>query len=78
VSDKINKFKLLRKKINFSTKRLLVFALIFGAVGGFIIYRSFASGFVASADPENSTITSPATVGTDTSASGGKYLQYGP
>ncbi len=61
----------------FSKPNLLIFAFIFAAVGGYFIYSSFASGFAASTEPENGTITSPATQITDATASGGKAVRFG-
>ncbi len=77
------KLKLPKKKkelfssSKFSKPNLLIFAFIFAAVGGYFIYSSFASGFAASTEPENGTITSPATQITDATASGGKAVRFG-
>ncbi len=61
----------------FSRTRLLVFAGIFAIIGSILLIRSFASGFSAAIEPENGTVTSPAVVGSDANASGGKYVQFG-
>ncbi len=61
----------------FSKPNLLIFAFIFAALGGYLIYSSFASGFASSIEPENGTISSPATQITDAAASGGKAVRFG-
>lgn len=71
------KARFLKKEAEFSLRQILSFAIIFGAIGGFIIYKSLASGFVASLEAENSTISGAASVGSDSNASGGKYIQFG-
>jgi hypothetical protein len=60
----------------FSKANLTVFAIIFAAIGGYFIYSSFAAGFSASLETENSTITSPATTVSDAQASGGRALKF--
>ncbi|MBX4191046.1 glycoside hydrolase family 16 protein [Candidatus Saccharibacteria bacterium] len=77
VLNKKIKFKLLKNKASFSAKQLLVFTVIFAVIGGFTIFRSLASGFVATLEPENATLSGAAVVGVDTNASGGKYVQFG-
>jgi hypothetical protein len=61
----------------FSRANIAVFAVIFAAVGGYIIYSSFAAGFSASNEPENSAVSLPATLFNDANASGGKAVQFG-
>jgi hypothetical protein len=61
----------------FSKSNLTVFAIIFASIGGYIIYSSFAAGFASSIEPENGTVSSPATVFNDANASGGKGVQFG-
>jgi hypothetical protein len=61
----------------FSKANLVVFAVVFASVGGYLIYSSFASGFSASIEAENGSISTPATQITDSSASGGKAVQFG-
>lgn len=63
-----------RRNWNFSVKHLLVFALVFGVIGGYFIYRSFASPTIASIQAEQMTLPSGASVINDTSASGGKAI----
>jgi hypothetical protein len=62
----------------FSKANLTIFSVIFAAIGGYLIYSSFAAGPVASIEPENGTITPPASVVDDSSASGGKAVRFGP
>ena len=50
------------KKFSFSRNQLIVFALVFAAIGGYVIYRSFASSLgtpytITSSLADNSTIT---------------------
>jgi hypothetical protein len=59
------------------SKRLVFFALIFALLGTYFLYRSFAAGAFASLEPENGTLSGAVTVGTDSTASGGKYVQFG-
>jgi hypothetical protein len=65
------------KKSRFSRANLTVFAIIFASIGGYLIYSSFAAGFFSSTEPENGTITSPASAFNDSSASGGKGVRFG-
>jgi hypothetical protein len=60
----------------FSRANLVIFALIFAAIGGYIIYSSFAAGFSAAFEAENSTKNSPATSVADSNASGGSALKF--
>jgi hypothetical protein len=60
----------------FSKANLTVFALLFAAIGGYIIYSSFAAGFTTSFEAENSSKNSPATTVNDASASGGSALKF--
>jgi hypothetical protein len=57
---KLNKLSSL-KHSRFSGANLVVFATIFAAIGGYLIYSSFAAGFTTSFEAENSTKNSPAT-----------------
>jgi lysophospholipase L1-like esterase len=60
----------------FCRANLIIFAFIFAAVGGYIIYSSFAAGFTTSFEAENTTKNSPATTVADASASGGSALKF--
>jgi beta-glucanase (GH16 family) len=62
---------------SFSKQQLVVFVLIFALIGVYFLYRSFAAGAFASLEPENGTLSGAVTVGTDSTASGGKYVQFG-
>jgi hypothetical protein len=66
----------LKSASRFSRSSLTIFAIIFAAIGGYIIYNSFAAGFSTSFEAENSTKNSPAAVVTDASASGGSALKF--
>jgi hypothetical protein len=64
------------KHSRFSRANLAIFAVIFASIGGYLIYSSFAAGFAASIEPENGTVTTPATVINDAAASGGKAVRF--
>jgi hypothetical protein len=72
---KLNKLSSL-KHSRFSGANLVVFATIFAAIGGYIIYSSFAAGFTTSFEAENSTKNSPAITVSDSNASGGSALKF--
>jgi hypothetical protein len=72
---KLNKLSSL-KHSRFSGANLVVFATIFAAIGGYIIYSSFAAGFTTSFEAESTTKNSPATSVSDTNASGGSALKF--
>lgn len=54
-----------------------VFLVVFGVVGTILLVVSHAGTPSASAELENGTVQAPATVITDTTASGGKAIQFG-
>lgn len=56
---------------------LVLFVGIFGIIGGLLIIATHAATFTSSIEPENSTINTPAKIGLDSQASGGKYVQFG-
>jgi hypothetical protein len=64
------------KSSRFSRANLVTFAIIFASIGGYLIFRSFASGFSASIEPENGALAGCAVAGSDASASGGKFLKF--
>jgi hypothetical protein len=65
------------KSVNrFSKTQAGIFALVFAEIGGYIIYSSFAAGFIASFEAENSTVNSPAATVADAGASGGSALKF--
>jgi hypothetical protein len=68
--------KFLKSSARFSKANLAVFAVIFAAIGGYIIYSSFAAGFTTSFEAENSTKNSPVTTVSDSNASGGSALKF--
>lgn len=58
-------------------KKPVAFGVIIAAVGGVaLLYHSYAAIFQASFEPENSSAISSATIGSDTQASGGKYVRF--
>src|SRR5436190_23859560 len=64
------------RRRSFSTKQLLLFVLVFGAIGGFLVYRSFAATIqLASSQAELMALPSGAVVITDSNASGGKAVR---
>jgi hypothetical protein len=66
----------IRSVNRFSKTNLTVFTLIFAAIGGYLIYSSFAAGFTSSFEAENASKNSPATTVADTGASGGNALKF--
>jgi hypothetical protein len=65
------------KSSRFSRANIVVFAIIFAAIGGYFIYSSFAAGPVVSVEVENGSVISPGSVINDASASGGKAVHLG-
>jgi hypothetical protein len=65
------------KPSNFSKLQLGLFLLTFGVVGGYVLFTGFAAGPTVSIEAESGLTTAPATVGNDSNASGGKYVQFG-
>jgi hypothetical protein len=76
LSHKLHKSEAI-KSSSFSKSNLVIFSIIFALLGGYFIYSSFAAGLSSSIEPENGTITSPASMVTDASASGGKAVKFG-
>jgi hypothetical protein len=81
IRDNMKKLKKLsthhiRSANHLSKANLTIFALVFAAIGGYVIYSSFAAGFTTSFEAENSTKNSPATTVADASASGGSALKF--
>jgi hypothetical protein len=70
------RIKTIKSANRFSKTNLTVFALIFAAIGGYVIYSSFAAGFSVSFEAENTTKNSPATTVADANASGGRALKF--
>jgi hypothetical protein len=69
--EKINSFK----KTSFSRQQLTIFILIFAAIGGYLLYRSFATApLVASLEAEQMSLPTTATIIQDTNASAGKAM----
>lgn len=83
--DVVNRFKksgkIRRDSINrhtsFSNPQLIVFVAVFALIGSYLIYRSFAAGLYVAVEAENTSATGALTVGNDSNASGGKYIQFG-
>jgi hypothetical protein len=75
---KVNKpqIKQLKSAARISKANLIIFAVIFMALGGYVIYSSFAAGFTSSFEAENSSKNSPATTVSDSNASGGSALKF--
>jgi hypothetical protein len=66
------------KKSRFSRANLVVFAIIFASIGGYLIYSSFAaSGTGVAAETENGTLAGNASVVNDTNVSGAKAVKFG-
>jgi hypothetical protein len=62
---------------HFSVRQLLVFALIFAALGGYLIWHSFAvTPIVGSVQAEAMTLPTGADIVSDSSASGGQAVRF--
>jgi hypothetical protein len=61
----------------FSRANLTIFAIIFAAIGGYVVFKSFAAGPIASFEAESGSVTAPASVVDDSGASGGKAVHLG-
>src|SRR6266404_7532632 len=73
---KFRKRDLLKHASSFSRAHMLIVVAIFAAVGGYILFRTFAAGpLVASLEAEQMTLTTGSGVITDSTASAGKALQ---
>lgn len=70
---------MLRKHQPFNTKNtILVLAiLLFAGTGTYLTFGSSASPLPVAAEADAGTLTAPATIGADSAASGGQYVQFG-
>ncbi|HSX35775.1 MAG TPA: hypothetical protein VLH84_02465 [Patescibacteria group bacterium] len=57
--------------------KIIIFAIVFALIGGGLLIHSRAASVVIATEPEAGVLTAGATVGADTTASGGKYVQFG-
>jgi beta-mannanase len=64
----------LRMNNKFSIKHLLIFALFFGLIGSYFVFRSFAGPTIASIQAEQMSLPANAKIVNDSSASGGKAI----
>jgi hypothetical protein len=56
---------------HFNKSNLIIFSLVFAAIGAYIIYSSFAAGFSTSFEAENTSKSGSAITVSDANASGG-------
>src|SRR5579872_6366359 len=70
--------KLKNMKHVFLKKRNILLAIVFALVGSSILALSFASVPVSNLEVANGTLSGPASVANDTSASGNHAVQFGP
>jgi hypothetical protein len=56
---------------------LALFGLVFASLGSYIIFQSSAATPASNIEPENGTVTAPAAVVNDATASGGKAVRFG-
>jgi len=76
----MNILKLLRTgkiKLEFTKRNLVLFVALFAFVGASILLISKAATPTANLEPENGTVNQNASVITDATASGGKYVKFG-
>ena len=70
------KTRFLKRELPLSRRQMLIFATVFGMIGGVIIWRALAAPeVVATVQAENMTLSANATVIDDTSASAGKAIK---
>lgn len=69
-------FRSVRESPHFSTRNLVVVMVSFALIGSILLFSSHAATPTANIEPEAKTVTSPATVGSDATASGGQYVQF--
>jgi len=61
---------------HFSLPRLLIFVIVFGLIGGYVLWRSFATGpLVASLEAEQMSLPVGSSVVSDSTASGGQAIK---
>jgi hypothetical protein len=65
------------KKTSKSKHKRILFLLIFGVIGGTVLMISQAAGFSIGMEPENIQSNDHYTVGSDSGASGGRFIQFG-
>ncbi len=71
------KNKLINTNSKFSKRNLLVFALVFGVIGSYFVYKNYAaSSVVAKVEAEQMVLPASATILTDSSASAGSAVQF--
>jgi hypothetical protein len=71
----LQKPKQLIKRSSFSKSQLLLFVIVFGGIGGWLLWHSFAAGpLVASLQAEQMSLPAAGSVITDSLASGGKAI----
>ena len=76
MTNKKYKIKLLKREATFSLRQLIICGLIFGAIGGYVLWKALAAGpVVASLEAERMSLPAGATIVSDTSASGGQAVQ---
>ncbi|MGZ6005237.1 MAG: hypothetical protein ACXWLH_03725, partial [Candidatus Saccharimonadales bacterium] len=67
-------WRTLRKK---RPNNLLIFVLAFAVVCALVLVVTHAASPNTSTEPENGSVSGAAGIGNDSSASGGKFLQFG-
>ena len=70
------KAKLL-KKPRFNKSTALIYGTAFAIVGGIVLLVSHAAGYNAALEPESGSLSNAVTIGNDTAASNGKFVQFG-
>lgn len=71
------RFSKLGRPRTFSRTQLIIFVVIFGAISGYLLYRSFAAlPVVAILESEQMSLPSGSSVFNDVGASGGQAIQY--
>src|SRR5437868_286905 len=66
----------LKQRTNLSKAQLLVFVLIFAAIGGYVLWKSFAAApLVASLEAEQMSLPTGGSIVSDTTASAGQAIK---
>jgi hypothetical protein len=67
----------LKRPVQFSNRSIAAMAIVTAIFGIAVIIGVRAAGPFASIEPEDGTLSGAVSIGTDTNASGGKYVQFG-
>lgn len=72
-----NQFKQIKSRARLDRKNATIFVAVFAVIGGITLLISHAASNSANVEPEKGTLSSGATIGSDSAASNGQYVQFG-